>query len=77
MVKVFSTPTCYYCNVAKRYLRQKGIKFTNYNVAADSRRAQEMSHKSRQQGVPVIEINGKIIVGFDKNKIDKALKKIK
>jgi len=73
MVKVYSTPTCTYCNIAKKYLRDKGITFTDYNVAVDRRRAEEMVHKSRQQGVPVLDINGKIIVGFDKKRIDQAI----
>ncbi len=73
MIKIYSTPTCIYCNIAKKYLKDKGINFTDYNVASDRRRAEEMVHKSRQQGVPVIDINGKIIVGFDKNRIDREI----
>jgi len=73
MIKIYSTPTCSYCNIAKKYLRDKGVKFTDYNVAVDRRRAEEMAHKSRQQGVPVIDMNGKIIVGFDRTKIDREL----
>jgi glutaredoxin 3 len=70
MVKIYSTPTCYYCNIAKKYFKEKGIKFVDYNVSGDRRKAMEMVHKTGQQGVPVIDINGKIIVGFDKKKID-------
>ncbi len=77
MVKIYSTPTCSYCNIAKKYLRDKGIKFTDYNVAVDRRRAEEMVHKSRQQGVPVIDFNGKIIVGFNKRKIDEEIDRLK
>lgn len=73
MIKVYSTPTCTYCTIAKKYLRDKGITFTDYNVAVDRRRAEEMVHKSRQQGVPVLDINGKIIVGFDRKRIDQAI----
>ena len=73
MVKVYSTPTCVYCNMAKKYFKDKGVNFVDYNVASDRRRAEEMVHKSRQQGVPVIDINGKIIVGFDKRRIDQEL----
>ena len=77
MIKIYSTPTCSYCLVAKRYFREKRIKFTEYNVAVDERRAAEMKHKSRQQGVPVIDIHGKIIVGFDKTKINRELNRRK
>ena len=73
MVKIYSTPTCTYCNIAKKYLRDKGVKFSDYNVAVDLRRAEEMLHKSRQQGVSVIDFNGKIIVGFDKPGLDREI----
>lgn len=77
MIKIYSTPSCTYCNIAKKYLRDKGIKFTDYNVAVDHRRAEEMVHKSRQQGVPVIDMNGKIIVGFDKRRIDQEISRMR
>lgn len=74
-VKLYSTPTCGYCRIAKKYLRDKGVKFREFNVAVDQRRAMEMAHRSRQQGVPVIDINGNIVVGFDKAKIDRLISK--
>jgi len=70
---VYSTPSCPYCNLAKNYLRQKGIAFQDINVANNPQKAYEMIRKSGQQGVPVIDINGKIIVGFNKEAIDRAL----
>lgn len=72
-VIIYSTPTCGYCRLAKDYFNKNGVKFTEYNVASDLRRADEMSRKSGQMGVPVIDINGKIIVGFNRPEIDKAL----
>jgi len=72
-VIVYSTPTCPYCDLAKRYLREKGIEYIDYNVAADQEKAKEMYMKSGQLGVPVLDINGTIIVGFNKAAIDKAL----
>ena len=72
-VSVYSTKTCPYCIMAKQYLSDKGIKYTDYDVGADSKRAQEMVVKSNQRGVPVLEINGHIIIGFDRNAIDTAL----
>ncbi len=72
-VIVYSTPTCPYCDLAKRYLREKGVEYIDYNVAADREKAKEMYMKSGQLGVPVLDINGTIIVGFNKAAIDKAL----
>ena len=74
-VKIYSTPSCGYCNKAKDYLRTNSIAFTEYNVASDQRKAEEMVRKSGQMGVPVIDINGKIIVGFNQPEIDRALRK--
>lgn len=72
-VRIYSTPSCGYCTVAKRYLREKGISFSDYDVSRDPGKADEMIRKSGQRGVPVLDINGKVIVGFDKTAIDSAL----
>ena len=72
-VIVYSTPTCPYCHQAKEFLQQHHVKYSEVNVAADEKKAQEMIEKSGQMGVPVIDIDGKIIVGFDKNEMKKAL----
>lgn len=72
-VVLYSTPSCSYCRLAKDYFRQKGISFTEFNVAADQRKAEEMVRKSGQMGVPVIDVHGKIIIGFNKPEIDRAL----
>lgn len=74
-VTLYSTPSCSYCRLAKDYFRQNGVRFTEYNVASDQRKAEEMVRKSGQMGVPVIEINGRVIIGFNKPEIDKALKR--
>ncbi|MBT3273595.1 MAG: NrdH-redoxin [Spirochaetales bacterium] len=74
-VKIYTTPTCSYCTVAKNYFRENGVKFTEYNVARDERKADEMVKKSGQMGVPVLDINGRIIVGFNKPEIERALRK--
>ncbi len=73
-VIVYSTPTCPYCELAKRYLKEKGIEYIDYNVAEDKEKAREMFEKSGQLGVPVLDINGRIIIGFNKKAIDEALK---
>ncbi len=72
-VVVYSTPACPYCTMAKAYLAERRIGFTEYDVSKDQERAREMVAKSRQTGVPVLEVNGRIIVGFDREKIDLAL----
>jgi glutaredoxin 3 len=72
---LYSTPTCGFCRMAKSYLQENNVPFTEYNVASNSDKAQEMVQKSGQMGVPVLDINGKIIVGFDRAAIEKALKR--
>ena len=74
-VTLYSTPSCTYCRLAKDYFRQERIPFTEYNVASDQRRAEEMVKKSGQMGVPVIDINGRIIIGFNKPEIERSLKR--
>ena len=73
-VIVYSTPTCPYCNAAKEYLKENKIEFEDVDVSKNQDRAQEMIEKSGQMGVPVLDINGTIIVGYDKEAIKKALK---
>ncbi len=72
-VIIYSTPTCPYCVLAQNYLDEKGIKYEHIDVSADSAKAEEMVKKSGQNGVPVIDIDGKIIIGFDKEAVDKEL----
>lgn len=73
-VTVYSTPTCPWCNVAKEFLKEKNIPFEDIDVSKDQNAAQEMVKKSSQMGVPVIDIDGTIIVGFDRDAIQKNLK---
>ncbi len=73
-VTIYSTPTCPYCKLAKAYFKEKGIAYKDIDVAADAKEAEVMVHKSGQYGVPVIDIDGKIIIGFSKDEIDEALK---
>lgn len=72
-VTIYSTPTCHYCHVAKDYFAEHGIAYTEYDVAADMKKRQEMVDKSGQLGVPVIEVDGQIIVGFNEEELAKAL----
>jgi len=72
-VIVYSTPSCPWCNRLKNYLREKNIKFEDVDVAANQSRAEEMKRKSGQMGVPQTDIEGQIVVGFDKPKINRLL----
>ncbi|HTK04283.1 MAG TPA: glutaredoxin domain-containing protein [Candidatus Eisenbacteria bacterium] len=72
-VTVYSTPTCPYCKMAKAYLQESKVEFKDVDVSADDKAAQDMIQKSGQMGVPVIEIDGKIIIGFDKEAMKGAL----
>ena len=74
---IYSTPTCPYCNLVKDYLNQKGIEFEEKDVSLDRAAAREMIEKSGEMGVPQIDINGTIIVGFNRDAIDEELGKIK
>jgi len=72
-VIMFSTPTCSFCNTAKRYFRENKIRFKDIDVSRDLAAARDMQKRTGQTGVPVILINNRPVVGFDKNKIDKML----
>ena len=72
-VVVFSTPTCSFCNLAKSYFREKGVKFTDIDVSRDQAAAHDMVRRSGQMGVPVIDIGGKIVVGFNRPQINTLL----
>ena len=73
MVKVYTTNTCPWCDKAKNYLKSKGIAFEELNVQDDMVAREEMVKKSKQMGVPVLDVNCSIIIGFDKTAIDTAL----
>ncbi len=75
-VKVYSTPSCPWCTVAKKYLSSKNVKFDDIDVSKNMDAAREMVQKSGQRGVPVIDINGDIVVGFDHSKIDMLLRSL-
>jgi len=75
MIKIYSTPTCPYCEMTKEYFKELNLEYEDYDVTQDEKAQEEMIAKSHQLGVPVIDIDGTIIVGFNKEAIDKALKK--
>ena len=72
-VTIYSTPTCPYCKMAKEFLMEKNVEFTDIDVSRDQARAQEMIDKSGQMGVPVIDVDGNVMVGFDKKALAKAV----
>jgi len=72
-VKIYTTPTCHYCKMAKEYFKAKGIEYEEYDVMTDLGKRQEMVSKTGQMGVPVIDIDGKLVIGFDRPKINEYL----
>lgn len=76
-VKIYTTPTCPWCKKTKEFLKSKKIKYTEVDVSSSEKAQQEMIKKSGQMGVPVIDIDGKIIIGYDPDSILQAVKKSK
>jgi glutaredoxin 3 len=70
---IYSTPTCHFCHLAKDFFTENNIPFTDYNVAEDSEKRTEMMDKTGQMGVPVIDIDGDIVIGFNEAKIKELL----
>ena len=73
-VTIFTTPTCSWCKKSKEFFKEYKVKYKEIDVSRDYKAAHEMIEKSGQQGVPVIEIDGNIVVGFDEPKLRKLLK---
>ena len=74
VVKIYTTSMCPYCKMAKDFLKEYKVKFEEINLENNQKAVDEMIEKSSQTGVPVLDINGKIVVGFDIEGIKKALK---
>lgn len=72
-IKIYSTETCVYCHMLKQYLDEKGFGYEDVNVAEDLKAREDMVEKSGQLGVPVIDIDGEIVVGFNREKVDELL----
>lgn len=73
-VTIYTTPSCPWCHKTKEFFKEHKVKYTEKDVAGNEKNAREMIEKSKQQGVPVTEIDGKIVVGFDEPKLKKLLK---
>ena len=76
-VIIYSTPTCVYCRMAKDFFQKNGVKYQEFNVAADEKAREDMFNKSHQMGVPVIDVDGTIIIGFDKRNLETLLLPVK
>ncbi|MBI2668180.1 glutathione S-transferase N-terminal domain-containing protein [Candidatus Woesearchaeota archaeon] len=74
-IKIFTTKTCPWCAKVKEFFKSNNVKYTEVDVGSNQKAADEMIQKSGQMGVPVIDIDGQIIIGFDKIALEKALKK--
>lgn len=72
-VTIYSTPTCHYCHQAKEFLKGNKVDFEEVDISQNEKAAEEMMEKSDQMSVPVLDINGKIIIGFDQEAVKKAL----
>lgn len=73
-ITIYSTPTCHYCKLAKEYMTANNIPYAEHDVASDLEKRKEMVDKSGQMGVPVIDIGGTIMVGFDEAEFAEAIK---
>lgn len=74
MITVYSTTWCAFCHAAKQYFDKLGVKYKDIDIEKDATAAQEMVEKTGQMGIPVIDIDGTVIIGFDRPRIDLLLK---
>ena len=74
MIKIYTTPTCAYCKMAKEFFTENNLVYEEHNVVQDEKAREEMIEKSHQMGVPLIDIDGEIYVGFNREELKKALK---
>jgi glutaredoxin 3 len=72
-IKIYSTPTCHFCHMAKDFFSENNIEYTEFDVAADAEKRAEMMEKTGQMGVPVIEIGDEVIIGFNEAKVKELI----
>ncbi len=72
-IKIYSTPWCTYCKMAKEYFKENKVEYTDFDVSTDEKARNEMLSRSNQSGVPVIDIDGTLVIGFDKPRIAQLL----
>jgi glutaredoxin-like YruB-family protein len=68
-IVIYSTPTCHFCHMAKDFLSEHNVPFTDYNVQTDLEKRAEMAEKSGGMAVPVIDVDGEVMVGFDRDRL--------
>lgn len=73
-VTIYSTPVCHFCQAAKEYFKENSVEYTDFDVAADAEKRQEMIEMTGQMGVPVIRIGDDVVIGFDQGKVEELLK---
>lgn len=73
IVTIYSTPVCHFCHAAKEFFTENNVKYTEFDVAADQEKRQEMIEMTGQMGVPVIRIDNDVVVGFDEDKVKELL----
>ena len=73
IVTIYSTPVCHFCHAAKEYFKENNVAYTEFDVASDADKRQEMIEMTGQMGVPVIRIDNDVIVGFDEDKVKELL----
>jgi len=74
IIKIYSTPTCPFCYVLKNYLKENGFEFEEIDISKETAKREELIKKTGLATLPVVEIDGQLIIGFDKKKIDNLLK---
>lgn len=74
IITIYTTPTCVYCKMTKEFFKEHNVQYTEKDVASDAAAREEMVKKSGQMGVPVIDIDGELVVGFDKERLSELLK---
>jgi len=74
MIKIYTTPTCVFCEMAKGFFEEKGIAYKEFDVSKDEKAQKEMLEKTHQLAVPVFDIDGKIIINFDRAQLEEAIK---
>jgi len=72
-ITIYSTPTCHFCQAAKAFFKENNVEYTEFNVAEDQEKRQEMIDLTSQMGVPVIKIGEEVLVGFDEGKVKELL----
>lgn len=72
-VTIYSTPVCHFCQAAKEYFKDNNVEYTEFDVASDAEKRQEMIEMTGQMGVPVIRIADDVVIGFDEEKVKELL----